>query len=381
MYKLREYQREAVNAAVDFMQRSRPNQNGLIVLPTGSGKSLVIANIAYKLDAPVLVFQPSVEILTQNYEKMRAYGVDCGKYSASAGSKDIRRVTFAMIGSVKSQSIRFYRFRYCIIDECHLVNPLDGMYQRFIAASGCKVVGLTATPYRLYSSRYYGNMLRFLTRMKTRLFTHLLYYVQIGALAKAGFLAPLEYYQLRIINESELVPSGLDYTEASTRALYAKIAYNEQLANVVRRLRAAGRSSILVFTRFRDEAEHLAATIGSEAGIVTGETPKAEREAILKAFKEGRLKVVTNVGVLTTGFDFPALSTVVLARATRSLSLYYQMVGRAIRPYPGKRAWVVDLCGNYDRFGKVEELTISEPAPQQYVISNEQRQLTNVYFK
>ena len=97
-----------------------------------------------------------------------------------------------------------------------------------------------------------------------------------------------------------------------------------------------------------------------------------------KAFHSG--SVVANVGVLTTGFDFPALDCVVLARPTRSLSLYYQMVGRAIRPYEGKTGWVVDLCGTFRRFGRVDELEIREPRPYQYAVFSGTEQLTNVYF-
>jgi DNA repair protein RadD len=114
--------------------------------------------------------------------------------------------------------------------------------------------------------------------------------------------------------------------------------------------------------------------------VVSGTTPKGEREDILQRFKSGRIKVVANVGVLTTGFDFPALSTVLLARPTMSLALYYQMVGRAIRPYPGKDAWIVDLCGNYDRFGKVEDLELREPKKGMWAVYSGEKQLTNVFF-
>ena len=102
-------------------------------------------------------------------------------------------------------------------------------------------------------------------------------------------------------------------------------------------------------------------------------------------FKAGKIKVVTNVGVLTTGFDYPELDTVVMARPTMSLALYYQIVGRAIRPHPDKEsAWIVDLCGNYKRFGRVEDLHLQQYRAEEYIITgcpdNQERQLTNVYF-
>ena len=103
MYQLRDYQKKASDAATAFFQDRSSNKNAIIVLPTGSGKSLVIADIASRLDAPTLIFQPSKEILEQNYAKLQSYGVwDCSVYSASFNSKEIRRITFATIGSVKS---------------------------------------------------------------------------------------------------------------------------------------------------------------------------------------------------------------------------------------------------------------------------------------
>lgn len=120
---------------------------------------------------------------------------------------------------------------------------------------------------------------------------------------------------------------------------------------------------------------------GINAAIVTGETPKKEREQILEDFKAGRIKVVANVGTLTTGFDYPELDTIILARPTKSLALYYQMVGRAIRPYKGKNGWIVDLGGSYKRFGKVADLRVEcPPGSSKWVITSRGRQLTNVLF-
>lgn len=382
MYELRPYQRQAVDAAVAFFDS--PNKgNGLIVLPTGAGKSLVIANIAYRLDAPVLIFQPSKEILEQNYHKLLSYGViDAGIFSASFNSRAVCKVTFATIGSVKNYKDYFRRFRYVIIDECHLVNAEAGMYKEFIDAIGCKVIGLTATPYRLYSSRFYGSMLRFLTRTRPRIFDCLLYHVQVRTLLEQGFLSQLNYYQLPIINTSrlQLNSTGADYTDASIRKHYEEVKFSEELASVLNRLLNAGRKSILVFTRFTDEAEHLARVLGKRAAVVTGDTPANVREGVLRRFKAGHISVVTNVGVLTTGFDFAELDTVVLARPTMSLALYYQMIGRAIRPCKDKIGWVVDLCGNYKRFGRVDNLELRQRKPGIWAVFSGQKQLTNVWF-
>lgn len=383
MYKLRDYQQQASDRAVAHMQSSS-RENGILILPTGAGKSLVIADIAYRLGAPTLVFQPSKEILEQNYNKMLSYNISgVGVYSASLNSKEVSPITFATIGSVMRRIDQFRRFRYVIIDECHFVNSEAGMYNSFIRTTGCKVLGLTATPYRLYHHRAYGTMLRFITRMRDGIFTRVLYYVQVSDLMRRGYLAKMQYYSLPVVDTSKLVvnSTGMDYTDASVKKLYAKISYTEQLADVVRRLLAAGRKSILVFTRFTEEASLLKKMLGNAAAVVTGSTPAIERDEVIKAFKAGVIQVVANVGVLTTGFDYPELATVVVARPTRSLSLWYQMVGRAIRPAEGKQAWVVDLCGTYHRYGKVEDLTINVTRGGQFGVFSHSKQLTNVYFK
>ena len=217
MYTLRPYQQQAVDAAVRYFT-SGSRRNGLIVLPTGSGKSLVIANIINRLDCPVLVFQPSKEILMQNFEKLCSYGVvDCSVFSASCNSKQINRITFATIGSVNNCKEFFMRFRYVIIDECHQVNAEEGMYHDFIKATGCKVIGLTATPYRLYSSRFYGAMLRFITRTRPRIFDDLIYCCQVRTLAEQGYLARLNYYQLNVVDPSRLKVNSTGSAITSSR--------------------------------------------------------------------------------------------------------------------------------------------------------------------
>ena len=144
------------------------------------------------------------------------------------------------------------------------------------------------------------------------------------------------------------------------------------------------RNGILVFTKFVKESEELVEKLklkNINAAIVTGETPKKERERILADFKSGVIKVVANVGTLTTGFDYPELDTIILARPTKSLGLYYQMIGRGIRPYEGKNGWIVDLCGSFRRFGQVSDLRIECPiGTQKWMVTSRGRQLTNVEF-
>jgi len=387
-YVLRSYQQNAVNRSVEFLTNPRlRGRNGLVVIPTGAGKSLVIAGIATRLDAPVLVFQPSKEILQQNAEKLRGYGYAPAIWSASLNRKRVGQITLATIGSVVNHVEAFTHFKYVLIDEAHLVNPKGGMYRDFLAVlEGARVIGLTATPYRLASDSM-GAQLRFLTRTRPRIFTDVVYYLNVAPLFRAGFLAPLVYHEPQVIDTTRvrLNSTGADFDDRALQQHFTEIGFSSQLHAIVEHLLASGHKSVLVFTRFREESEALAAAIPG-AAVVSAETPADKRAQILWAFKKGLLRVVANVGVLSVGFDYPELTTVVLARPTMSLALYYQQVGRVIRPHPSKpTAHVVDLVGLKKRFGPIEQLWMQpggKTGDQWVIVTGEQRDrvLTNVHF-
>lgn len=384
-YKLRPYQQEASDSAVAFLTDPRQKGHGIIIAGTGTGKSVIIADIASRLDGDVLVLQPSKEILEQNFAKFQSYGfLFSSIYSASCGTKEVSKVTFATIGSIYRHVKTFAHFRYCIIDECDVVNPADGMYKNFLTAVGCRVVGLTATPYRLAQTQE-GSILRFITRTRPRFFSEVLYYTQQEDMMQRGYLSPMEYYCIDTIDMRRLKTNstGQNYTDASIRAEFERCGFSDQLSSTIFRLlhnAKIPRKGILVFTQFIDEAERLVERFGYLARIVTGDTPKKEREEILEKFKAGEVRVVANVNCLSVGFDYPELDTVVLARPTRSLRLYYQQVGRAIRPHKDKPcAWIVDLVGNSKLFGRVETLRLRDTNGRgKWIVENNGKQLTNI---
>lgn len=399
-YELRDYQSAASDAAVSFF--SEPNNckhNGLLILPTGAGKSLVIADIASKIDEPLIVLQPNREILQQNFAKLMSYGAwDCSIYSASLNRKEINRITFATIGSLMNHVEEFDHFHKILIDECHLVNPREGQYKEFIErVDGRQVIGLTATPYRLgqtidpktINSKWpkYGSILKFLTRTRPRVFDRVLYHCQIKTLLEAGYLAKLRYFDMNAIDlgKVKLNTTGADYDDKSLFKEFKRVGFYEYTLDIVKRVmrpkNGSTRHGILVFCRFVEDAERLAEDLMGFCEVVSGTTPKKEREAILERFKNGETEVVANVGVLTTGFDHPALDTIILARPTMSLALYYQMVGRAIRPYPDKDGWVVDLCGSVAKFGKVEDLWLDHDERGSWIITSNGTQLTNIFMR
>lgn len=372
------YQEEATNAGINFF-KSDATYHSFMILPTGSGKSVIVANLAKEINDYVLVLQPSKEILTQNVSKYQSYGFVAGVYSASAGSKFLGKVTFATIGSVVNKPHLFKKFKYIIIDECHLVNSEDSesMYNKFIKAMPqAKVLGLTATPYRLQYTRD-GAMLCFLNRATQRIFSNLIYYVQNNVLFEAGHLAKLEYFSFNIIDRSKLKinAKGTDFTEQSLRAYYRTESIPSKIASYANRL-LAKRKNLLVFCSLIDEAETVKKLVPGSV-VIHGESK--DRDDILKAFKSGRIKCLINVGVLTTGFDYPALECVLLSKSTMSLSLYYQIFGRGLRPHKDKETcWLVDLGGNYEKFGKIETMLIKKNHQGLYAIYNNGKQLTDI---
>lgn len=389
IYTPRPYQAEAIDANVAFFTEHMTKStkyNALQILPTGSGKSVVIANTVGPLPGKTVVFQPSKEILKQNFEKYISYGFRAGIYSASANMKYVDTVTYAMIGSVVKKPHIFNGVRNIIIDECHLVNADAGMYLNFIKAHPqARVLGLTATPYRLTSS-IEGAMLKFLNRTIPRIFNKVNYYVQNQVLFDAGHLAPLDYYNFDVIdrNKLELNKSGSDFTDESFRQQMRAVNLPAQIAKRANQI-LEKRRSLLVFCTLVKEAYEVASMIPG-AVVVHGELPDVERDRILKAFKSGQIRCVVNCKVLDTGFDYPGLEAVLIGRSTMSLALWYQMVGRVMRifQYPDgswKRGWVVDMGGNLEYFGKVETMRIEQTKSGLYYITNNGRQLTNVAFR
>jgi DNA repair protein RadD len=384
-YELRDYQREAVAAGLDAIERGR---NGILSMPAGSGKSLVIAGMATAMETNIVVLQPTKEILEQNARKLYEFGHrDMAICSASVGQKRRARVTFATIGTIINRMEWFSDTGLVVVDECHLVNAKAGQYRDFIEAIGKPAIGLTATPYRM-ATAFGGEVVeaKFLHRTRPRVFNNISYVVQNDELHRTGYLVPIVYEKNEDYDPYQIAlkSTGLNYDE---RAL---AAYNEEkgicekvVATVLGALDDARHILVFVAAIAESQAiEEMLARAGVAVAHVDGTTPKAERERILAGFQSGAIRVVTNVGVLTTGFDFPALDVVVLGRPTMSLPLYYQMVGRGVRRSPGKEfCRVFDLCGNVDRFGRPDEYRVEADDGYKFRLRSGERYLTGVNFR
>lgn len=356
MYQLRPYQQIAVDSTIRYFQKSR--DPAVLVLPTGAGKSLVIAELARIAKGRVLVLAHVKELVEQNHGKYESYGLDAGIYSAGLDRKDKgSKVIFGSIQSVaRAGDDLFKSFSLLIIDECHRVSiEEDTQYAqvikrlRLINPSLC-VLGLTATPYRLGLGWIYQFNHRGLMRTsEQRFFKKCIYDLTLSYMIQNKYLTPpikidspvasYDFSSLKLKGESFKL-SEIEHVLKDQERVTPGI-----IANIIEMAR--DRAGVMIFTSSVRHAEEIMTHLPSElSAMVVGDTASHERDLIIKRFKEKNLKFLVNVSVLTTGFDAPHVDLIAILRPTESVSLYQQIVGRGLRLAPGKKdCLILDYTG------------------------------------
>jgi len=366
-FALRPYQTEAVRKM--YRRRSQEG-NELVVVGTGGGKSIIIAEFVHTLQKPVLILQPTKELLEQNMDKLLHYvdKTEVGVFSASMNQKTINTFTFATIGSVYKKPELFAHFSVVMLDECDLLSPKDreSMYLKFFSKIGFpKVYGLTATPFRMDTyTRKIGSYVesvtatRLINRMRDRFWHRLIVNINYKDLLEEGYLVPLEYLDSTLI-EHNLIPrnAGADFDLDAYGEMVTE--YEPGVVKDIRNLQDKYHS-ILVFCSTIQQADDIAQFV-ENAVVITGYAKKRQRKQIIDSFKTGKIQTVFNVNVLTVGFDHPALDCIVMLRPTRSIRLYTQMLGRGTRLAKGKKSCtIVDYSGNVKVFGRLETLILEK---------------------
>lgn len=357
---LRDYQRRAIDETMAWMDNNVGHP--CLVMPTGAGKSHVVAAICKEAvtewpETRILMLTHVKELIEQNAEKMRQHwqNAPLGIYSAGMRRRDLSEpITFAGIQSIRTRAADVGHVDLCLIDECHLVNhDDDGSYRRFLGELWAinpkmRLIGLTATPYRLGHG---------MITDKPALFDGLVEPVSIDELMARGFLCRLSCKAtVTRYDTSAVHKRGGEFVESELQSI---VNTDEQNTLVVDEIMAHGasRKSWLVFATGVSHAEALCATLrarGVAAECVTGETPKGERERILRGFKRGEIRAVTNANVLTTGFDAPGVDLIAFCRPTMSVALYMQMAGRGLRTAPNKAdCLVLDFAGLVSQHGPI----------------------------
>jgi DNA repair protein RadD len=357
-YQLRDYQQTAVDNAVKFFRQSK--EPAAVVLPTGSGKSLVIAELARIAKGRVLVLAHVKELVEQNHEKYVSYGLSAGVFSASLGKKDIHQK--AIFGSVQSIARApddfFDDFSLLIIDECHRVgDDSDTQYQEVIRKLAARnpslrILGLTATPYRLGMGWIYErSQTGEIKTEQPRFFKQCVFDLPLSHMIKKRYLTvpikvdiPVTSYDF-----SELSESGRMYTSAEVEDLLKnqKALTPLIINNIVDITERYHRKGVMIFSAsVRHAQEILACLPEGQARLVVGDTDMATRDKIVADFKAAKFKYLVNVSVLTTGFDAPHVDVIAILRPTESNSLYQQIVGRGLRLAPDKKdCFILDYTG------------------------------------
>jgi DNA repair protein RadD len=371
-FTLRPYQQEAVDATLRHFRQS--DESAVIVLPTGAGKSLVIAELARLARRRILVLTHVKELVEQNHAKYESYGLAGGIFSAGLKRKDSgHQVTFASVQSVSANLDQFRdEYSLVIIDECHRVSGEEtSQYQRIIELlsqqnDSLKVLGLTATPYRLAMGWIYRYHYRgFVRGDDDKPFQHCIYELPLRFMINRGYLTRPDLMNAAVAQyDFSALPRDRfgEYAERDVNELLSKHprvtrAIIEQVMEL-----AAERKGVMIFAATVDHAREITGYLPEhETALVTGATDMKERASLIQRFKRRELKYLVNVSVLTTGFDAPHVDFIAILRPTQSVSLYQQIVGRGLRLDEGKQdCLVIDYAGNSVNLHHPE---VGEPKP------------------
>jgi DNA repair protein RadD len=358
MLELRDYQAAAIAAAYGWQREHKTPC--CIVLPTGAGKTPVlctIANDCARHGKRVLIVSHVKELIEQAAGSMRRWFKDIPTtvYSAGIGTKDLSGQV--VVGGVQSlcKAKHLGLFDVVLVDEAHCIPPKKtSQYKTLLehvrqGSEGYRLIGLTATPYRLDGGLIYGD---------EKLFAGVCYEAGVADLIERGYLSNLSSKRGTIEADLSKVTKKRGEFDAAEMEHEFDLITAEAVKDVLRHSRKA--SSVLLFCSGVNHAYSVKTLIearGEICEVITGSTPKELRESIVERFKSGELKYLANVNVLTTGFDATRVDLVCLLRATLSPGLFYQMVGRGLRLHEGKTCCtVLDFGKNIDRHGCIDAI-------------------------
>jgi DNA repair protein RadD len=366
MRELRTYQNEAIESLYSYFENNAGNP--LVVIPTGGGKSAIAATFMQRAikehtKTKILYVVHVKELVMQTYMTLRHLWPDAPAtiYSAGLGKKNMSgQIVFASIQSIYDKGFNLQNIDLVIVDEAHLIpHSGDGMYRRLmndlrICNKYIKVIGLTATPYRMSSGS--------LTEWEDALFSDICYEKNIAELIEDGYLArPISKSMDTGFDVSGVKITGGDFQ----RGALEKIVDDElKTRPIIEEIISHGhdRKSWLVFCTGIGHAKHVRDALelaGISAGCVTGKTTKEERDRVISDYKLGKIRALTNADILTTGFDAPRTDLLAVIRPTQSPGLWVQIVGRGMRIADGKSdCLILDFGNNILRHGPIDGINI-----------------------
>jgi DNA repair protein RadD len=362
--QLRQYQLEAVEAVYKHLRER--TDNPCVVIPTGGGKTPVFGKICQDFvnyGKRACILAPSQELLLQASDKLTAFDVPHGIYSAGLNRRDTKQpVIVAGIQSIYERAADFEPFDIVIPDEAQGIPPDgEGRYLTFLRDCrtinpNVRFVGMTATPFRMTSGPICT---------PEGMLNKACFEAGVRQLIVNGYLCPLISKRgKKQADTSGLHIRGGEYIASEVESLFDTDELVEAACAEICEL-AGNRKSILIFCAGVDHANDVGATLSTLYGltckVVTGDTPDDERAQAVADFRSGALQCLVNVNIFTVGFDAPNVDCVVLLRATLSPGLYCQMVGRGLRLSPGKAdCLVLDYGRNVKEHGPIDNLRLRD---------------------
>jgi DNA repair protein RadD len=359
---LRPYQCAAVNSIYEYFDSQTGNP--LIVIPTAGGKSSVMAGFIRGVlhehqDQRMLVVTHVRELIKQNHDELLRMWPEApaGIYSAGLGRRESDApILFCGIQSVHRRAAEIGHVDLAFIDEAHLIpRTSNTMYRRFlddlrIINPYLKVIGLTATPYRLDSGKLHEG--------EGALFTDIAYEASVRTLIDEGYLSRMVSKRTKTqLDVRNVGVQGGDFIGSQLERAVDTDAITKAATQEIMKF-GHDRRSWLVFCAGVGHAHHVRDAIraaGVSCETIVGTTPAPERDALIASFKAGEIRCLTNANVLTTGFNAPSVDLIAMLRPTQSAGLYVQMVGRGSRLAPGKEnCMVLDFAGNIARHGPID---------------------------
>lgn len=366
MYKLRDYQEDAINSLFAYFETQTGNP--IIDAPTGSGKSIMIGEfcsraIKFYPDTRIVVATHVKELIEQNFLKFCDMQpmADVGINSAGLKRRDYHnQILFTGIQSIYKSAEKLGPVDLLLVDEAHMI-PRSGltMWGKFIADlktlnPHLKVVGFSATPYRMDSGS--------LTSGDGAIFDDICYSIPVTLLIERGYLCePISKKMQTELDVSGVKKRGGEYVAGELQRAVNVDSTNRAVVEETMKW-WEGRTKMMFFCAGVEHCHDLKILLeerGVKCAVVSAETPAAERDRILVEYKKigGAYDCLLNVAVLTTGFDAPATDLLVCVRPTHSAGLWVQMLGRGMRisPETGKEnCLVLDFAGNTSRHGPID---------------------------
>jgi superfamily II DNA or RNA helicase len=344
MLQMRDYQQDVIHSSQNVMRSGI--RRFMICLPTGAGKTAISTHIIRESTARghlSYFLCHRVELLEQTEDTFRKAGIDYGVIAADRSYIPGRSAYIGSIDTVRRRLDRIPTPDLAVIDEAAHC-PAQTWKQVIDTWPQAWRIGLTATPQRLSGEGF------------TDIFDSLVLGPSTADLIAQGWLAPFRMYAPPGIDPSGLHTRAGDYITSEAEALVDKPHITGDVIEHYRRLSLRKRA--IVFCVSVKHSENVAAKFNA-AGIparhVDGTTPAEVRRQAMADFRAGRVMVLCNCSLFLEGVDVPALETCILLRPTRSLALYLQAVGRALRPAPGKTALILDHVGAVQMHGMPDD--------------------------